>query len=631
MKYLFSFLTLLVYAGISVVGQNGLPADKYLDLIEVSTNSKFSDTLQYSHGIVDFQSELVIKLNRSEIVSQMLIMQGVSRDDSRLEALYRLNTILDMEVAAMRQMNELVLLDQSGQEKPFELIRKMAQTENRIIEELEKDSVLSDRVNGAEGEVEYDKLSTENSSYTFLQYMFFVLNEEAARLQQGFIEQIEEDTQGDSAKSVFFRLGAFVQNKQGGYPIHVENFDSYSPQEYSQSLSTSEGLLPEEKAALTSISEKGETLRQGLSTTENGIASLLKSGDDLFEAKSKYDSLKNIVEISQQQLKGMSENDPESEEILHRVNLDLEQVSLLYSTLKLSVGSVSTDLFSGSTSINRIQARLTQFDSLVNQSFNTYSQGLEEYEQELSQPAGNARMDIFRNVSTRFKEYRSAVKADITGISSFLKKSADLLNPLKKNTLENDQFTNKVRRFSFNNLPDQGLITLTTSGARPGEDIVIKAVIQRGTSPGDRFFEEIILSRRVIRLERVSAHLKMGGSLILANPYNPAVTSDTISLGGSFQFAPSYTIFMSWGSRRSRFYNNYLGFGLGLGFSSPDFNLDGTPEFGVSVMATALQDIVSVGWGWNFGVDTPFWHVGFNIPFTVGGISNLGSTQAISR
>ncbi len=631
MKYLWLIIALVLLPGSMLIGQNGLPADEYLHVIEVSTSSKFSDTLQYSHGIVDHQSDLVIKLNRNEIVSKMLVMQGISRDDSRLESLNRIQKILDLEVEAIQQMNELVHLDQAGQAKPFQLVRRMAVTENRIIQELEKDSALLAKVNSIESVDEFLLLSGENSSYTLLQFMFKVLNEEAVNLRQQFIDQIEEDTNGDSALSVFFRLGAFVQNKQGGYPIHVENFDSYSPQAYSQSLSTSEGILPEEKTALAQIAAKGELLKQELSLSETGISGLFKSGNDLFSARTKYDTLKQTLASVQLQLKEISADDPNTDSILGQVSLDLEQFDILFNTLTMTLGSLTKEFANGSTAISRIQSGLTNFDNLVSEAFSSYSLGLEEYERKKNETVGNARLDIFRTLSERFSEYRTAVKSDVSALSSFLQKSIDLLNPLKKNTLANDQFTNKVRRFSFDNLPDQGLITLTTTGARPGEDIVIKAVLQRGLSPEDRYYEEIVLSRRVVRLERVSAHLKMGGSLILATPYNPTMTSDTVSLGGSFQFAPSYTIFMSWGSRRSRFYNNYLGFGLGLGFSSPDFNLDGTPEFGVSAMATALQDIVSVGWGWNFGVDTPFWYVGFNIPFTVGGIPNLGSTQAISR
>ncbi|MEL6942081.1 MAG: hypothetical protein AAFO82_05380, partial [Bacteroidota bacterium] len=120
-------------------------------------------------------------------------------------------------------------------------------------------------------------------------------------------------------------------------------------------------------------------------------------------------------------------------------------------------------------------------------------------------------------------------------------------------------------------------------------------------------------------------HLKMSGSLVLADPLNQTSIASPIKLENQFQFAPNYGIFMKWGSRKSKFYNDFLSFGVGLGFSSPDFNLDGTPEFGAGIMLTGFRDILSFGWSWNFGVDAPYTSIGFNIPFTVGGLPGAGA------
>ena len=130
--------------------------------------------------------------------------------------------------------------------------------------------------------------------------------------------------------------------------------------------------------------------------------------------------------------------------------------------------------------------------------------------------------------------------------------------------------------------------------------------------------------RRYISMARISPHLKMAGTLVLANPYN-RLNSASVELENKFQFAPSYGIFMKWGSRKSKFYNDFLTLGVGAGFSSPDFNLDGTPEFGAGIIITAFKDILSAGWSWNFGVDTPYSFIGFNLPFTVGGLPGVNS------
>ena len=124
-------------------------------------------------------------------------------------------------------------------------------------------------------------------------------------------------------------------------------------------------------------------------------------------------------------------------------------------------------------------------------------------------------------------------------------------------------------------------------------------------------------------IERVDLHVKMSGSLILASPLNRSqmITDGRISENLSeFQFAPTYGIFMKWGSRKSAAYNEFVQFGLGLAFSSPDFSLDGTPEFASGIMATAFRDIISGGVGWNFSQGVPYSFIGFNIPFSIGGL-----------
>lgn len=131
--------------------------------------------------------------------------------------------------------------------------------------------------------------------------------------------------------------------------------------------------------------------------------------------------------------------------------------------------------------------------------------------------------------------------------------------------------------------------------------------------------------RRYVTITRIAAHFRMSGSLVLANPYNRESNS-AITLSNQFQFAPTYGVMMKWGSRKSKFYNEVVSLGVGLSFSSPDFNLDGTPEFGTGIMMTAFRDIMSVGWGWNFGVDAPYGFVGFNIPFTIGGLPSTSTS-----
>ncbi|MDP5172113.1 MAG: hypothetical protein NWR72_17850 [Bacteroidia bacterium] len=622
-------LSLLIAGELSLFGQQGEPADPYLHVIEVSTTSRFRDTISTTRGIVDHQSEILIRLDRAEIEQRMLVMQGASRSDRRLQQLYRLNKLLDMQTDILKKVNELVELDQAGQTKPFEKIKELATLENVVLAEVQADTALALEVN--DRIEEYILKTISDPQYTFIEWVFSFLTEKSEILRQSFLADLGIDANADSSLLVYFRLGAFVQNKQGGYPIHVENFDSYSPEEYSQSLSFSQPISSEEKDALAANTRSGQALQQQFQLNKLRFQDLLKSNDEVLASKTTYDTLKQVIFSQQAELASLTPKDTLAEKILQRASIDLKQVELAYSLVASSYEVMAEGFSPSSSTIDQVKEMLFRLEKIVDTAYSRYDRGLASYKEELGSSTSGARLEMLSDVDLRFADYRQAVKSDANGLKSFLSRALGILNPLKKNSLANDKFSEKVKRFTLGNLPGEGIITLKTSGTRPGDDIIIKAVLQRGRSPRDRYYEEVSLSRRVLRLERVSAHVKMSGSLILANPYAPTVTSDTVALKNNFQFAPSYTIFMSWGSRKSHFYNQYLGFGLGLGFSSPDFNLDGTPEFGVSVMGTMFQDIISAGWGWNFGVDTPYWYVGFNIPFTVGGIPNLGTSQSVDR
>ena len=152
---------------------------------------------------------------------------------------------------------------------------------------------------------------------------------------------------------------------------------------------------------------------------------------------------------------------------------------------------------------------------------------------------------------------------------------------------------------------------------RTGDEILIKAVLEKGNDPNAKGFENKELYRRYITMERISPHIRMSGSLILANPMRRDNVNPDLK---KFQFAPTYGIFLKWGSRKSHVYNNVVNFGVGVGFSSPDFDLDGTPEFGSGIMITGFNDIISAGLGYNFGNETPYSFIGFNIPFSIGGL-----------
>ena len=90
-------------------------------------------------------------------------------------------------------------------------------------------------------------------------------------------------------------------------------------------------------------------------------------------------------------------------------------------------------------------------------------------------------------------------------------------------------------------------------------------------------------------------------------------------LENKFQFTPSGSLLFKFGSRKSRTWN-YLEPGIGFNISTPDFDLDGTPEIGLGGVLTVLKDVLSIGVSYNTKTDNPYWFFGLSLPFSIPGV-----------
>jgi hypothetical protein len=89
----------------------------------------------------------------------------------------------------------------------------------------------------------------------------------------------------------------------------------------------------------------------------------------------------------------------------------------------------------------------------------------------------------------------------------------------------------------------------------PGDEIVIKATLERGTDREDPGFVEKPLFRKVIKIQRINPYVRMSGSIIMANPYtrDQARFQGIIDLENTYQFAPTYGIILRKAAARAVF------------------------------------------------------------------------------
>lgn len=604
--YIASMLAVICAACMSVQAQ------QVLGLREVTAANKTHSLPDSGAGIVDMNSTIRIDLNQAEIQDQIFRFEGLSEGDSRLSELKKLNEILRAETEILELINSITGQDSNQ----FEAYKRLATLKMEVYRLIKQHPDLYTELAGQSRAANEFVRSGQGP------FIVFVLNFLEARAQR-IRDALYLELEGASATRVYFRLAGFIKNKSGGRPIHIENFDDYSAESFQELELFSAPLTAEDRQTIASHKQLTEELRGGLSTGIQQAKTMLIGGlDSLYTSEEAITSFRQTVLDVRDQMRA-AKKDTVLQFVTTRLT-NLDDLNLLYGSMQSLVSTFSGNFSGDSLSGDRIEARLIQLEQQIDGVLGVIPTELDRFE------SANARMitedqEVGGSISRirgDYQQVRSSVDQDISKVKKFLADVKNLLNPFRKAYLASEEIGEEVRRFTADNIPDVGYIDLRYIGERKaGDEILIKAVLEKGKRREAKDYEERMLYRRFISIARVAAHVKMSGSLILANPYNRENNSRVNPNLNQYQFAPTYGIFMKWGSRKSHFYNEFINLGIGMAFSSPDFNLDGTPELGASIMLTGFRDIIGGGWGWNFGADTPYLFIGFNIPFNVGGLS----------
>ena len=175
-------------------------------------------------------------------------------------------------------------------------------------------------------------------------------------------------------------------------------------------------------------------------------------------------------------------------------------------------------------------------------------------------------------------------------------------------------------------MPSEGHIKLKRSGPRKtGDDLEIVLVLRlpsdkTNKETGSRIIPERneVIESHLLNMQLIGLRSETAVGIIMADSFNEK--GFTPVEDRRFLYAPSVSLLLKVGSRNSTLYNDFIDFGFGLAVSTPDFNTDGTPEFGTGLVFTAFKDILSVGVNYNVTLDTPYWSFGINLPFNLPGI-----------
>lgn len=597
-----------------------------LTLIEESTTGKHKDTIPYEGAaIVDINSRILIKVDVPTLEDQMFRFQGISARDERLEKLRRLNELMRSQNTILNLLNDKFLSDDAN-EPTLTDYQDLAILVDDVLLAIEEDEAILDIIDSEATELRFNR---EKGNYALL--VFDILGEQAQAIRESLLDELVVDGERDSSLIIYFRLGAHIKNRSGGRPVHIENFDELTPDSYIEMERFGAPLSDEEETALIKNKSLRDSLELNLDQLGGFFTSSLKAkAQQLFPSDTTKLTFRSLYTNTLSLLSQDTQTRPAAQVLLEN-EINLERVNRMYRFATENFESFTSlfDQKQGLQSTNYLES-FAQLSELVSNAYQAFHGDVIDYGNNnlfRSLDGSVPGLEQLQLVDASYENYQNAVQRDISGVQQLVSEAQRLLSPFRKSYVKNEEFTEAVLRFQAGNIPTEGYIELKGIGERKaGDEILIRAVIERGKNRANSTYEDKELYRRYVKMARVEPHLKMSGSLVLANPYARELVPE-VRLENTFQFAPSYSIFMKWGSRRSKFFNDFLAPGLGLSFSSPDFNLDGTPEFGAGVVISAFRDILSAGWSWNFGMDTPYSFIGFNIPFAVGGLPGLGLTN----
>ena len=438
--------------------------------------------------------------------------------------------------------------------------------------------------------------------------LFALVSEEIDRLRLE-IDRVSGQQQ------VSFRLGAWIQDRQSSRPVHIPKFDTYDEGEFFEyprwvvSISTADRQLFQNyadaadrfhKGGLASLArlqaeyirigeflgiEEVDSCLRGLSQQietfvtskiDTTISGLQQTAGTLLNVKNSLDEIldgvRNIGDIA----KGLPTDPalPPDAALLEWSNARLIDLSA-------NIGTLITELYGLP---DRIEAMVAPLGTLHNEA------------EILFAPV----QDCARLVDERLGKVGSLIDAVKTWADAGINRQLETALA----------FGQEVTRFQIENIPESTELDLRLTGSRsPGDIIFLRATLGKPSrvNEGESVME---LERRRMMMYQVEWHVDMKVGLIFANPKN----IEGVILERAFQAAPSYSILLKRGSRKSVLYNRFWDFGIGLNVSAPDFNLDSTPEIGLGLVGSTARDYLQAGFGYDMGLDVWYWFFGIRLP-----------------
>jgi hypothetical protein len=573
-------------------------------------------------SIVDINSKIVIYVNKPAVRLQALKMTGSDFPPALLKRMEEITSILNKQANILQLLGNIDHFSREEREKNLnEFSSKML----ALLSFLGKNPVYRQKANAA--------LGVRGRSGQEYRDIYSLVGQR--------MEELESQLTS-SYSGVRFRMGAWLRGKSGEHPVHIDGFDKYEQGEFYKYPFFTMPSSEEVQKQLNDLKDAANRFNTG------GVSSLINLKENLEKLnnfletnlKKALDCMKNALENAKatliQNIKDLPM--PQTNKLLDKVKKMIATVKDAQSLIK----SLIDDPAQLGTQIEVIRD-VKDMVNLVVEGINFVKDNLDAMEQEVKNGIKQLKADIKTIVqnelntirNTCFTALENFIETIGNGISGFFDSFSTSTMMLSEQERGSMKLGDKVNSLLIDNIPEKGVLDLRYTGNRADDDeIYIKAVLEQAPattaastpstaagSPSSPLTQ--VIAEKVLVLYKIT-YIKLKTGLIFANPFK----KEGIAFTKKFQAAPSYSVMLKLGNRKSITWNRLFQPGIGINVSALDFNQDSTLEVGLGVVLSTFKDYLQVGVGRNMTFDKWYWFFGVNLPWGDISLPGLSTAEA---
>lgn len=587
------------FNGVLTAGTDESGAEKPVLSFEENAGSKVIqiDTSKPSIPIIDVNSQLIIHVNRAEVLKRAGLSFSSDIPDWIGEGLAEIETILNME-------SEILMLQQvkPGDDEATrrKKLKKFSETMYKLLAFAQKSPLIKQRV--------IEQMESIEDITKIYPIIFEIIRDEIGNLPDRMRESLRRD--------IFFRLGSWILHKGKERHVHIEGFDTYEEFEYSPYPFFTRPTPEEFSRRIIKIQE------QAARVNEEGISSITSIKDNLQEtAEQLKDELEPTLECAIDAAKDTLELDieedlKETEKFLENLEDMKEKVDDL-TDMAERLNESRADLETQYNLLFGIERLSIGFKDDLQALIKDYKKAEQEIKAVIDIPS--LKVDVKDTLKETWRKIDDECLKDIEDVIEshlFVEDFWDMIKNLfsisKESSAVLSNFGDEVESILIDNIPDQGVVNLRRAGPlEEGDEIIFKAVLEKKSQEGEETVKSVTLARQSMVMFKI-VKIELNPGLIFVDPLG---NEAQVTFTKTFQAAPSYSVLFKPGNRKSYMYNKFLRIGFGVNVTALDFNQDANYELGLGLVLSTFNDYLQVGVGRNMDSDGWYWFFGLNLPF----------------